>query len=57
MIDLCTALKLCDNEDYIILYGDEYTKEQIVNKFDLRKIKVKRIYFDRWNDTMRFETE
>ena len=56
MIDLYTALKLCSNEDYIMLYGDEYTKEQIVKKFDLRKIKVKKIYFDRWNDVMRFET-
>lgn len=55
MIDLYTALKLCSNEDYIMLYGDEYTKEQIVKKFDLRKIKVKKIYFDRWNDVMRFE--
>lgn len=56
MIDLYTALILCSNEDYIMLYGDEYTKEQIVKKFDLRKIKVKKIYFDRWNDVMRFET-
>lgn len=56
MIDLYTALKLCSNEDYIMLYGDEYTKEQIVKKFDLRKIKVKKIYFDRWNYVMRFET-
>lgn len=56
MIDLFTALKLCSNEDYIMLYGDEYTKEQIVKKFDLRKIKVKKIYFDRWNNVMRFET-
>lgn len=57
MIDLYTALKLCNNEDYIMLYGDEYTKEQIINKFDLRKIKVKKIYFDRWYNVMRFETE
>lgn len=56
MIDLYTALKLCSNEDYIMLYDDEYTKEQIAKKFDLRKIKVKKIYFDRWNDVMRFET-
>lgn len=56
MVDLYTALKLCSNEDYIMLYGDEYTKEQIVKKFDLRKIKVKKIYFDRWNNVMRFET-
>jgi hypothetical protein len=57
MIDLYTALKLCSNEDYIMLYGDEYTKEQIIKKFDLRKIKVKKIYFDRWHNVMRFETE
>lgn len=57
MIDLYTALKLCNNEDYIMLYGDEYTKEQIFKKFDLRKIKVKKIYFDRWHNVMRFETE
>ena len=57
MIDLYTALKLCDNEDYIMLFGDELTKEQITNTYDLRKIKVKKIYFDRWHDVMRFETE
>ena len=57
MIDLYTALKLCSNEDYIMLYGDEYTKEQIVKKFDLRKIKVKKIYFDKWHNVMRFETD
>lgn len=56
MIDLYTALKLCKNEDYIMLYNDEYTKEQIVKTFDLRKIKIKEIYFDRWHDVMRFET-
>lgn len=57
MIDLYTALKLCSNEDYIMIYGDEYTKEQIVKKFDLRKTKVKKIYFDKWHNVMRFETE
>ena len=57
MIDLYTALKLCSKEEYIMLYDDEYTKEQIVEKFDLRKIKVKDIYFDRWHNVMRFETE
>lgn len=57
MIDLYTALKLCDNEDYIMLFGDELTKEQITNTYDLRKIKVKKIYFDRWHNVMRFETE
>lgn len=57
MIDLYAALKLCSTEDYIMLYGDEYTKEQITEKYDLRKIKVKKIYFDRWHNVMRFETE
>lgn len=57
MIDLYTALKLCNNEDYIMLFGDELTKEQITNTYDLRKIKVKKIYFDRWHNVMRFETE
>lgn len=57
MIDLYTALKLCSNEDYIMLYDTEYTKEQIVKKFDLRKIKVKEIYFDRWHNVMRFKTK
>lgn len=57
MIDLYTALKLCNNEDYIMLFGDEQTKEQITKKYDLRKIKVKKIYFDRWHNVMRFETE
>ena len=49
MIDLYTALKLCKNEENIMLFGDEYTHDQIIKKFDLRKIKVKKIYFDRWN--------
>lgn len=57
MIDLYTALKLCSDEEYIMLYGDEYTHEQIVKKFDLRKIKVKRIYFDRWHGCLTFETK
>lgn len=57
MIDLYTALKLCSDEEYIIINGDEYTHEQIVKKFDLRKIKVKKIYFDRWNGCLRFETK
>lgn len=57
MIDLYTALKLCSTEDYIMLYGDELTKEEIAEKYDLRKIKVKKIYFDRWHNIMRFETE
>lgn len=56
MIDLYTALKICSNEEYIMLYGTEYTQKQIVQKFDLRKIKVKKIYFDRWNNVMRFDT-
>lgn len=56
MIDLYTALKLCNKEEYIMLFGDEYTHEQIVKKFDLRRIKVKKIYFDRWHNIMRFET-
>jgi hypothetical protein len=57
VIDLYTALKLCSTEDYIMLYGDELTKEEITEKYDLRKIKVKKIYFDRWHNVMRFETE
>lgn len=56
-IDLYTALKLCRKEENIMLYGDEYTHEQIVEKFDLRKIKVKEIWFDAWNRCIRFETE
>lgn len=57
MIDLYTALKLCSREELIMLDGDEYTHEQIVKKFDLRKNKVRKIYFDRWNGCMRFETD
>lgn len=57
MIDLYTALKLCSNEEYIMLFGEEYTHKQIVNKFDLRKVKIKKIYFDRWHGIMRFETQ
>ena len=57
MIDLYTALKLCESEEYFMLYGCEYTKKQIIEKLDLRKIKVKKIYFDRWHNIMRFDTE
>lgn len=57
MIDLYTALKLCKYEGYIMLFGEEQTREQIINKYDLRKIKVKQIYFDKWHNVMRFETE
>lgn len=56
MIDLYTALELCSKEDYIMLYGAEYTKTQIVKKFDLRKIKVRKIYFNKRHNVMRFET-
>ena len=56
MIDLYTALKLCSSEEYFMLYGCEYTKKQMIEKLDLRKIKVKKIYFDRWHNVMRFET-
>ena len=55
MIDLYTALKLCSCEEYIVIYGEEYTHKQIKEKFDLRKIKVKKIFFDRWHDCMHFE--
>lgn len=57
MIDLYTALKLCSNNTYIRIDGDEYKVEQIVNKFDLRKVKVKKIYFNLWYEAMCFETE
>lgn len=55
MIDLYTALKLCSKEEYLMIYGDGYTHEQIIKKFDLRIIKVKEIYFDRWHECMRLE--
>lgn len=57
MIDLYTALKLCSEEVYISLDGVEYTPEEMVKKFDLQKIKIKRIYFDRWHGCLRFETK
>ena len=57
MIDLYTALKLCSNEEYIMLFGEEYTHKQITEKYDLRKIKIKNIYFDRWHGIMRFEIQ
>lgn len=56
MIDLYTALKLCSKEEYIRINDSDYTHEQMIKKFDLRKIKVKKIYFDRWYDVMVFET-
>lgn len=57
MIDLYTALKLCSGEVYISLDGVEYTPKEMVKKLDLRKIKIKRIYFDRWHGYLRFETK
>ena len=57
MIDLYTALKLCSEEAYIRLNGTEYTTEEMTKKFDLRKIKVKKIYFDRWHGCLTFEIE
>lgn len=60
MIDLYTALKLCSEEYLISLNGRQestYTHEEMTRKFDLREIKVKKIYFDRWHDCMTFETE
>lgn len=56
MIDLYTALKLCSNEEYIMLFDETYTHKQITEKFDLRNIKIKKIYFDKWHDVMKFET-
>ena len=55
MIDLYTALKLCSKEEYIRIYGTDYTHKQIIEKYDLRKTKVKNIYFDQWHDIIRFE--
>lgn len=57
MVDLYTALKLCSNEDYIMIYGQEYTPKHIRETFDLRAIKISKISFDRWHDCMRFEVE
>lgn len=57
MIDLYTALKLCAKEEFFMLDSEEYTKEEMIKKLDLRKIKVNEIYFDRWHGCMRFETK
>lgn len=57
MIDLYTAVNLCKDESYIRINGEEYTPEDIVKKFDMRKIKVKKIYFDRWHGCLTFEIE
>lgn len=57
MIDLAEAVKLCESEDYIIINGSEYTPKQIKEKFDMRKIKVTKIRFDRWNDCIEFITK
>ena len=57
MVDLYTALKLCSNEDYIRIYGQEYTPKHIRETFDLRKVKVSKIYFDRWHGCMVFEAK
>ena len=55
MIDLYTAVKLCSYEAYIRIFDDEYTPEQIAKKFDMRNIKVSKIFFDRWHGCMCFE--
>jgi hypothetical protein len=57
MVDLYTALKLCEKEEYIRLFGNDLTHEEIKNKYDLRKVKVKSIYFDFWHNIMVFETK
>lgn len=57
MVDLHTALKLCSRESYIRLYDQEYTHKQIAEKFDLRKLKVSKIYYDLWHECMCFEIE
>ena len=54
MIDLYTALKLCAYEETFILLGAEYTRREIIEKFDLRKTMVKEIYYDRWIEALRF---
>lgn len=55
MIDLYTAVKLCSYEAYIRIFDDEYTPEQIAKKFDMRNIKVSKIFFDHWYGCMSFE--
>lgn len=57
LIDLYTAIKLCDNEEYIRINEEEFTIRDIINKYDLRKTKVKKIYFDRWHGALTFETQ
>ena len=57
MIDLYTAVKLCCDEYCIMINDTEYTQDEIKNKFDMRKIKVEKIYFDRWHGCLRFDTK
>lgn len=57
MIDLYTALKLCKQSDYFMLFETEYSRKEILEKFDTRKIKVTEIYWDLWNDCIGFKAE
>ena len=57
MIDLYTALKLFKHSDCFMLFGTEYSRKEILEKFDTRKIKVTEIYLDLWNDCIGFKAE
>ena len=57
MIDLYTALKLCKQSDYFMLFETMYSRKEILEKFDTRKIKVTEIYLDLWNECMGFKAE
>lgn len=57
MIDLYTALKLCNTDDHFSLNGFIYTREEMVKTLDLRKIKVKQIMYDFFHGVMYFKTK
>ena len=56
MIDLYTALKLCNADDHFSLNGVKYTREEMIKTLDLRKIKVKQIMYDFFHDVIYFKT-
>lgn len=57
MIDLYTALKLFSDTDRFELNGAEYSRKEIIEKFDLRKVKVKKISYNLWNEVTCFEIQ
>ena len=54
MIDLYTALQLCEDAYIIRISGIEYTPKQIREQFDMRETKVSKIRLDLWDECLEF---